>query len=144
MDLTRNYPKLHTGKRLLIVTTCAVIALATCASALALRMNLTPAQTAASPDKKIRVDQNSLKVTTKVPPIYPPAAKKAGVQGIVVLAVIIGKDGVPEIITVQTGPRELQQSAIDAVRQWRWEPYLLNGGPVEIETTLNITYSLEG
>jgi protein TonB len=81
---------------------------------------------------------------TKAVPVYPPAAKKAKIQGTVVLSVIIGDDGNVKNIQVLSGPNELQQSSIDAVRQWTYKPYLLNGDPIEVKTTINIIYSLQG
>jgi TonB family protein len=81
-------------------------------------------------------------VLTKVPPKYPPQAKKAGVQGKVVLDVVISKTGRVENVKVVSGPAELQQSALDAVRQWTYRPVLVNGAPIEVETTVNVIYSL--
>lgn len=81
---------------------------------------------------------------TKVMPVYPPAAKKAKVQGTVVLSAVIGKDGNIKNLRVLSGPSELQQSSLDAVRQWTYKPYLLNGDPVEVLTTVHVVYRLEG
>jgi TonB family protein len=86
----------------------------------------------------------SRNLLTKAVPQYPPAAKKAKIQGTVVLSVVIGDDGNVENIQVVSGPNELQQSSIDAVRQWTYKPYLLNGNPVEVKTTIHVIYSLEG
>ena len=83
-------------------------------------------------------------ILTKAIPVYPPAAKKARIQGKVVLDAVIGTDGTVENLRVISGPQELQQSALDAVRQWTYKPYLLNGDPVEVETTVNIIYNLKG
>ena len=76
-------------------------------------------------------------------PVYPPDAKKARIQGTVVLDAIIGKDGTVEKLVVQSGPSALQQSALDAVRQWTYKPFLLNGDPVDAKTTINVVYSLK-
>ena len=78
----------------------------------------------------------------RVPPFYPPIAKKARVQGTVVIHAIIGKDGTVNSPTIVSGPEMLRQSALDAVRQWKYQPYLLNGTPVEVETTLSIDFAL--
>jgi protein TonB len=83
-------------------------------------------------------------ILTKAVPVYPPAAKKARIQGKVVLDAVIGTDGTVESLRVLSGPQELQQSALDAVRQWTYKPYLVNGEPVEVETTVNIIYMLGG
>ena len=80
----------------------------------------------------------------KVVPVYPPAAKKARIQGAVVLQIVIGRNGVIQNARVISGPQELQQSALDAVRQWKYKPYLLNGDPIEVLSTVNIIYSLKG
>ncbi|MGA9427748.1 MAG: energy transducer TonB, partial [Terracidiphilus sp.] len=80
----------------------------------------------------------------KVTPVYPPIAKAARVQGTVVLQAMISKTGSIENLQVISGPAMLQQSAIDAVRQWRYRPYLLNNEPVEVETTVNVIFSLGG
>ena len=81
-------------------------------------------------------------ILTKAVPKYPPDAKKAKIQGKVVLSAVIGKDGNVENLRVISGPKELQQSSLDAVRQWTYKPYLLNGDPVEVKTTVNVVYSL--
>ena len=61
------------------------------------------------------------------------------------LDVIIGKDGAVENIRVQNTPDDsLAKSAMEAVRTWRYRPYLLNGDPIEVETTVNVVYNLEG
>jgi len=79
---------------------------------------------------------------TKVPPKYPPDAKKARIQGKVVLEAIVGKTGQVENLKVVSGPTELQQSALDAVRQWTYKPVLSNGQQVEVKTTVNVSYTL--
>jgi TonB family protein len=81
-------------------------------------------------------------VLNKVPPKYPEDAKKARIQGTVVLNAVISKDGSVEKLVVVSGPKELQQSSLDAVRQWSYKPYLVNGQPVEIKTTVKVTYRL--
>ena len=103
-----------------------------------------PAAAQKAPPKQIRVNADNMKIVHKVPPVYPVEAKEHKIQGTVVLSVVINKDGSPENIKVTGGPNELQQSALDAVRQWRWQPYLLNGDPIEVLTTVNIVYALAG
>jgi len=78
----------------------------------------------------------------KATPVYPVDAKAAHVQGTVVLKAVIGTDGTVKELTVVSGPDMLQQAALDAVRQWRYKPYLLNGEPVEVRTTINIIFTL--
>jgi TonB family protein len=76
------------------------------------------------------------------PLLYPPIAKAARVQGTVVLQALLGKDGRVEELHVISGPPMLQQAAIDAVEQWVYKPYLLNRKPVEVETTVNVIFTL--
>ncbi len=85
------------------------------------------------------------KIITKVQPIYPESARSAGVQGTVVLHAIISKDGKPlslRVMNAQVDP-DLARSAVEAVSQWRYTPTLLNGEPIEIETTIDVNYSLQ-
>ena len=83
-------------------------------------------------------------ILKKVDPVYPPIAKAAGIQGMVVLQAMIGQDGRVENLRVISGPAMLQQSAIDAVKTWRYSPYQLNGEPVEVQTTVNVIFTLGG
>jgi protein TonB len=78
----------------------------------------------------------------KTLPIYPPIAHAAHVEGTVVLAAIIARDGTIQNLHVVSGNGMLQQAALDAVRTWRYRPYLLNGEPVEVETTVNVIFKL--
>jgi protein TonB len=80
----------------------------------------------------------------KITPQYPAIAKAARIQGTVVLQATISKTGSIENLRVVSGPPMLQQAAMDAVRQWRYRPYLLNGDPVEVETTVNVVFNLGG
>jgi protein TonB len=76
-------------------------------------------------------------------PVYPAIAKATGTQGTVVLAASISRNGTIENLRVVDGPQMLQQAAIDAVKTWRYRPYLLSGEPVEVETTINVIFKLE-
>ena len=80
----------------------------------------------------------------KITPQYPAIAKAARIQGTVVLQATISKSGSIENLRVVSGPPMLQQAAMDAVRTWRYKPYLLNGDPVEVETTVNVVFNLGG
>jgi protein TonB len=80
----------------------------------------------------------------KTVPLYPPIAKAARVQGTVQLQATISKTGAIENLKVVGGPAMLQQAALDAVRTWRYKPYLLNNEPVEVETTVNVIFTLGG
>ncbi len=82
-------------------------------------------------------------VLYKTIPQYPIIAKTAGVQGTVVLQATISKAGAIEHLQVISGPAMLQQAAIEAVKTWRYRPYLLNDQPIEVETTVNVIFKLE-
>jgi TonB family protein len=77
----------------------------------------------------------------KTAPVYPAIAKTARVSGTVVLQATIDKSGVLENIRIVSGPPMLKQSALDAVKSWRYKPYLLDGKPVEVDTTVNVVFS---
>jgi protein TonB len=77
-------------------------------------------------------------------PVYPSIAKTARVAGTVVLEATISKNGLVEGLRVVSGPEMLRQAAVDAVRSWRYKPYKLNNEPVEVETTVNVVFSLGG
>jgi protein TonB len=76
--------------------------------------------------------------------VYPPLARQARIQGPVQLRAIISKAGTIERLAVVSGHPMLAGSAIDAVRQWRYRPYLLNDEPVEIETEITVNFVLSG
>jgi periplasmic protein TonB len=79
----------------------------------------------------------------KVTPTYPPIAVAARQEGTVVLQAKISKTGNIENLRVASGPPMLQQAAMDAVKNWAYRPYLLNGQPVEVETTVNVVFTLD-
>jgi periplasmic protein TonB len=79
-----------------------------------------------------------------VAPEYPPEAGRARLEGSVVLLAVISKDGTVEDVQVKSGLPVLAQAAIDAVKQWRYRPYLLNGEPVEVATQITINFTLAG
>ena len=78
----------------------------------------------------------------RVDPMYPRAAQMNRVQGMVVLHALISKDGLVTSVSPISGPPELVQAAIGAVQQWRYKPYLLKGEPVEVDTTVEVNFSL--
>jgi protein TonB len=77
-------------------------------------------------------------------PVYPPLARTAHVEGPVVLAALISKDGTIENLRVLTGHPMLVRSAVEAVSQWRYRPYILNSEPVEVETQITVNFFLAG
>jgi periplasmic protein TonB len=80
----------------------------------------------------------------KVQPIYPALARSARIQGTVVLQAVISRQGTIENLSVVNGHPMLVSAAIDAVRQWRYRPYILNNEPVEVETQITVNFSLNG
>jgi TonB family protein len=150
MALTRKPASISTARRILLAVASSAIAFATCASALALHTGvaaLSPTDGQNSQPAKIQVksDVMSGQRISGDNPKYPEEARAKKIQGTVVLGVIIGKDGTVENIRVQKTPAEsLAKSAMEAVRTWRYRPYLLNGDPIEVETTVNVTYNLAG
>lgn len=94
--------------------------------------------------KRVRVSAGVTQglVLHKVAPVYPPDAKRARIQGTVVLAAIIGKDGRIKDLHVLSGPAALTDAAVGAVEQWQYRPYLLMGEPVEVDTTVTVTFTL--
>jgi len=127
------------------VLVCAVL-LASGAFAQAQGQQTSTAQqsTAASKPERIRLGGKVAvaNLIHKVDPVYPPIAKTAQVSGTVVLHVIIGKDGGVQEIQVVSGPPLLIRAATDAVWQWRYKPTLLNGQPVEVDTTVMVIFRL--
>jgi len=81
---------------------------------------------------------------SQVKPTYPAIAKSARIQGAVVLQAEISKQGTIENLRVISGHPMLVQKALDAVKQWRYKPYLLNGEPVPVETTVTVNFTLSG
>src|SRR5499427_3214947 len=80
----------------------------------------------------------------KVPPSYPPLARQARIQGTVILQAQISKNGDIENLQLISGHPMLAPAAIEAVKQWKYKPYLLNGEPVEVETQVQVNFTLAG
>ena len=80
----------------------------------------------------------------RVQPVYPPMARNVRVQGSVVLAAVIGKDGTIENLRLMSGHPMLVPAAIAAVSQWRYRPYILNGEAIEVETQITVNFILSG
>ena len=78
----------------------------------------------------------------RIEPTYPPIAKSAGVQGEVLIKAIISSEGKIEQAQVISGSPWLSRAALDAIRQWRYRPYLLNDKPVEVETEITVNFYL--
>ena len=78
---------------------------------------------------------------SQVKPVYPPLAKQARIQGVVVLEAEISKEGTIDNLKVISGHPLLIQAAIDAVKQWRYKPTQLNGEPVPVVTTITVNFA---
>jgi len=94
--------------------------------------------------KRVLVGGNvqAARLVNKVQPLYPPLARQTRISGTVKLHAIIGKDGSVQQLAMVSGHPLLVQSALDAVRQWRYQPTLLNGEPVEVDTEIDVIFSL--
>jgi protein TonB len=100
---------------------------------------------AATP-QRVRVSQGVSQglLIKKIQPSYPPLARQARIQGQVLLQAEISKDGSIQNLRLISGHPMLAPAAIEAVKQWRYKPYYLNGEPVEVETQITVIFSLSG
>ncbi|HEY6970264.1 MAG TPA: energy transducer TonB [Candidatus Angelobacter sp.] len=80
----------------------------------------------------------------RVDPEYPSRARQAGIQGAVVVRAIIDRDGEVTKVMVVGGPQQLRAAATDAIREWRYKPYILDGISVPVETTITVNFVLPG
>lgn len=96
--------------------------------------------------QRVRVSQGVTQglVIRKVNPVYPPLARQARIQGAVLLQAEISKTGDIENLHLISGHPMLAPAAIDAVKQWKYKPYVLNGEPVEVETQITVNFTLSG
>jgi protein TonB len=78
----------------------------------------------------------------QVQPKYPQAALQMRLEGTVELAATISKDGNVAAVKILSGDPQLSKAAADAVKQWKYKPYLLNGSPFEIETQITVNFKL--
>jgi protein TonB len=94
--------------------------------------------------KRIRISQGVTQgsLIHKIEPGYPTLAMRARISGLVVLHAIISKEGEIKELSLVSGHPLLAPAAIEAVRQWRYRPFLLNGEPIEVETTITVTFQL--
>ncbi|MGO9232092.1 MAG: TonB family protein [Bryobacteraceae bacterium] len=111
---------------------------------ISVNFTLPPSGDAGTP-QRIRVGSyvQAANLITQVKPNYPPEAKKAGIQGVVELSAVIGKDGHVQDLDVVSGDPQLTAAAVDAVRQWIYRPTMLNGEPVEVKTMIDINFTLQ-
>ncbi len=111
------------------------------------RTRSVPVPTKASdavPPKRIRVAAKVVEANLihDVAPQYPPEAGRARIEGTVVLLAVIGTDGSVKDVRVESGLPILAQAAIDAVKQWQYKPYMIDGKPVEVDSRITINFKL--
>jgi len=96
--------------------------------------------------QRVRVSQGVSQglLIRKVNPAYPPLARQARIQGSVLLQAEISKSGDIQNLRLISGHPMLAPAAIEAVKQWKYKPYLLNGEPVEVETQVQVNFTLSG
>jgi periplasmic protein TonB len=98
------------------------------------------------PATPVRIKQGgsvtAASLISQTKPAYPPLARQARIQGVVVLHAIISKEGQVSQLEVISGHPLLVQSALDAVKQWRYKPTQLNGEPAEVDTTIQVTFTM--
>ena len=99
-----------------------------------------------APPQKLRISSGVAEANLihRILPQYPPLARQARIEGVVKLQAIISKDGSIENLRVVSGHKMLAQAALEAVRQWRYKPTLLNGEPYEAETEISVVFTLSG
>jgi protein TonB len=88
-------------------------------------------------------DVQAARLIHQVNPVYPALARQARIQGIVVLEAVINKEGSIESLRIISGHPLLTQASLDAVRQWKYRPTILNGEPVDVITTVTITFKMQ-
>ncbi|MBV8207054.1 MAG: TonB family protein [Acidobacteria bacterium] len=100
----------------------------------------------AAPPPKLKISQGVAQghLLHQVQPQYPAIARAARISGSVVIKATIGKDGTMQGLVVQSGPPMLINAALDAVKQWRYQPWVLSGEPVEVETVITVNFNLSG
>jgi len=101
-----------------------------------------PPKAAALQRIKVGGNVQAAMIIRKTQPIYPPLAKSARVQGVVHLAAVIAKDGTIQELHSLGGPALLIQAAMEAVKTWVYKPTMLNGEPVQVETTIDVNFTL--
>jgi TonB family protein len=101
----------------------------------------------AEPPRRIRIGGNvqATKLISQVKPIYPENAQRSGIEGTVLLHAVIATDGslLSIGVTNTLADPELAAAAIDAVKQWHYQPTLLNGQPMEVVTTISVNFRLQ-
>jgi TonB family protein len=149
MRLSEGRAEMRGMGRFAVAAACGFVGLVTCASALGLRMEVpAPATATVAQDAgsaRLTVPAQKMDAVYKRPPVYPQEAKakKDTINGPVVLDIIVDEAGVPSDVRVRKGLRsDYDESALQAVKEWRWNPYLVDGRPVTVNTTVTVNYFL--
>lgn len=147
MTLIEGQVEMKRARRLVSVAACVALTVAACGSALALRIGVEGAAVAGTVNPaqaKTDAHVEPVRILYKVAPVYPPEARKNPLNGPVVLEARISKEGEVESLRVVKSLRaDYDQSALDAVRQWRFSPAILNGAPTEVETHISVNYQIK-
>ncbi|MDE3106315.1 MAG: energy transducer TonB [Acidobacteriota bacterium] len=121
--------------------TALLLTLVSCAGLAAAAPRPAGASTSSGP---VIVDEDVMRkqLVNLVAPVYPPAAKSQGITGTVVLNVVIDQSGNVTSDTVASGSDPLASAAVSAVSNWTYKPYLVNGAPVAVQTTVTVIFDL--
>jgi TonB family protein len=144
MSLTKRSERAGWTVRAAMLAVCVTIGVMTCASAMALRMNVAAEKSESHSAVKVAPGVIAGQAIYQKKPVYPPEAKANHVEGAVVMEAIISKTGDVQNLRVVSGPEPLRAASIDAVKEWKYKPYMLNGEPTEVETTITVTYIAKG
>ena len=107
-----------------------------------LEAQLPAKDTVVPPQLKVPADELAQRLIHQVMPEYPELARQAGVQGTVVLDIVVNAQGAVTQVKFVSGPEALSQAAMDAVRWWHFEPYFVNGQPATVESTVVLNFRL--
>jgi protein TonB len=91
---------------------------------------------------KVATDIQSLRIIDQVKPNYPELAKLSRTEGVVAMNILIGKDGKVNKVDIVSGPPLLTRAAQEAVKQWKYKPTIVNGGPVEVITEVTVQFHM--
>jgi TonB family protein len=103
-------------------------------------LKIDPAASTERPQVQVAAEVMEKLLIHRVEPVYPVEARRANVQGVIALDIVIGRDGTVASMRPINGPDVLARAAMDALRWWRFEPYRLNGEPAVVETTVAVEF----
>lgn len=103
-------------------------------------LKTSPLASSEKPAAQVAPDVMERLLVHRVEPVYPPEARRQGLQGVIALNVVVGRDGSVIRLRPLNGPDMLAQAAMDALRWWKFQPYRINGEPAVVETTLAVEF----